>query len=70
MDRKPVFEELAQREQDGILVRLWWLALDDSVTVTVRDNRTGDAFTLHPDKSKALDCYYHPLFYKQEDGND
>ena len=62
----PVFAELAQREADGILVRLWWLATDDTVTVTVSDTRTGDAFTLYPHKALALDCYYHPFAYKGE----
>jgi len=68
----PTFEELAQREADGVLVRLWWLAIDDSITVTVRDLKSGDAFTLYPKPHQALDCYYHPFAYKEalswEDG--
>jgi hypothetical protein len=64
---KVTFEELAQREQDGILVRLWWLAYGDTITVTVVDTKEDKTYTLYPQPHQALDCYYHPFAYIKED---
>ena len=61
---RPEFRELAQRESDGLLIRLWWVATNDTITVTVYDEKTGEGFTLYPEPDKAMDAYNHPFAYK------
>jgi hypothetical protein len=56
---------LAERENDGILVRLFW---DDraepgqDVILRYRDDRHGQAFTARPSE-RALHAFYHPNAY-------
>ena len=58
--------ELAEREADGIVVRLFW---DDDGTagvdliVTYRDERRNQCYLLHPPRAQALDAFYHPNAY-------
>ena len=57
---------LAGRENDGILVRLFW---DDhakpgqDVILRYRDDRHGQAFTARPPRERALHAFYHPNAY-------
>lgn len=57
-------DELAQREIDGIVVRLLWDALNNSVIVKYRDSRTGDAFDVQVPRNRALDAFNHPNAYR------
>jgi hypothetical protein len=57
---------LAEREQDGILVRLFWderATPGDDLILRYRDQRTGRGFTSHPPRDRALDAFYHPNAY-------
>lgn len=60
-------KELAQRQTDNVLVRLWWFNFGgrDELTVTVRDLRTDENFTINPPPDKALDCFEHPFAYRK-----
>jgi hypothetical protein len=55
--------ELAQRNNDGIEVTLFWRPADDELTVCVCDQRRGAYFEIHPDPHLALDVFYHPYSY-------
>jgi hypothetical protein len=59
-----IARELDRRVSDGIEVRLLWQPDDDSVSVTVEDARTGEAFAIEvaPDE-RALDVFRHPYVY-------
>lgn len=55
---------LAQRENDGTNVELWFDFHAEEVRVHVRRTSHGSAeFTLYPPNAVALDCYYHPFAY-------
>jgi hypothetical protein len=60
-DRKVV--ELASRRNDGIAVTLLWEPHGDAVTVTVQDEKNGEAFELDIAPSSALDAFRHPYAY-------
>jgi hypothetical protein len=55
--------ELAQRENDGIVVTLLWHSLTEQLTVTVRDWRTGQAFDLEAHAQNAMEVFRHPYAY-------
>jgi hypothetical protein len=55
--------ELAQRENDGVLVRLLWHRQSDRLTVSVFDRRTDDGFELDAEPSNAVDVFNHPYAY-------
>jgi hypothetical protein len=55
-----VYQELARRDQGGILVRLLWDSPGDRVLVRYRDRQTGDAFAVDIPKSQALTAFQHP----------
>jgi hypothetical protein len=55
--------ELASRENHGIAVVLRWDPIEDSLSVSVDDSRTGDRFELPVDRTRALDAFYHPFAY-------
>ena len=56
--------ELDSRVSDGIEVRLLWSTADGSVSVSVNDTRTGQAFTVDvPDVKRSLDVFHHPFAY-------
>jgi hypothetical protein len=57
---------LADRESNGIAVRLYWdraAAPGREIVVTYRDRAADVAFTIHPPSHRALDAFYHPNCY-------
>jgi hypothetical protein len=57
---------LAERENEGLLVRLYWddtAEPDDDVILKVRDLRAGQAFVVRPPRERALHAFYHPGAY-------
>lgn len=55
---------LADRESNGVAVRLYWdrgAATGREIVVTYRDAEV--AFTIHPPSHRALDAFYHPNCY-------
>jgi hypothetical protein len=57
---------LAERENGGLLVRLYWDTAadpDDDVVLKVRDLRAGHAFVVRPPRERALHAFYHPGAY-------
>jgi len=60
--------ELAERSDDGIVVRLLWDSLRDSIVVRYRDERTGDTFDADVPKSRALAAFRHPNAYRPRGG--
>jgi hypothetical protein len=55
--------ELDHRSSDGIEVRLLWNACDDRVSVTVHDQRSGEAFVLQVPGADAREAFNHPYAY-------
>jgi hypothetical protein len=56
-------EELASRESAGIQVSLFWSREGNTLSVVVRDNRTGEEFSLVPEPEEVMDVYRHPFAY-------
>jgi hypothetical protein len=56
-------EELLSRESAGIQVSLLWSREGNALSVVVRDNRTGEEFSLAPEPAEAMDVYRHPFAY-------
>jgi hypothetical protein len=56
--------ELAQRSEDGLIVRLLWDALRNQVVLRYRDRRTGDAFVADIPNAKALVAFHHPNAFR------
>lgn len=57
-------QELAERTEAGIIVRLLWDEPRDQVIVEYRDDRTGDRFETVVPKSQALSAFHHPNAYR------
>ena len=57
------WRELAQREGDGIEVRLLWSKSADRVKVTVTDSRFDEEFVLDVAGADALAAFNHPFAY-------
>ena len=55
--------ELAQRQNDGIEVSLFWSRSNGSVSVEVRHLATEEIFELDVDPALALDAFYHPFAF-------
>jgi len=57
--------ELANRRNGGVEVWLFWRRDSDSdqLTLSVADERTGEAFELRVARERALDAFYHPFAY-------
>jgi hypothetical protein len=56
--------ELHSRVSDGIHVRMLWNEHDGRVTVTVADDKTGDAFVVEVlEGEHAMDVFHHPYAY-------
>jgi hypothetical protein len=55
--------ELARRSSAGVDVALYWNPTLDELIVAVYDERHGTHFEVHPQRSVALDVYYHPYAY-------
>ena len=62
----PMHHELAQRNEDGIVVRLIWDEGNDQVLVRYKDTRTGDAFSIQVPNAEALEAFRHPNAYRPE----
>jgi hypothetical protein len=60
--------ELAQRENNGIVVTLLWHSETNRLTVAVRDWHTSDAFELEAHVRNALDVFHHPYAYAARQG--
>jgi hypothetical protein len=59
----PPPRELAARVNDGIHVVLLWQPADDTVSVSVADDRTGESFVMPVAPDRALEAFYHPFAY-------
>ena len=55
--------ELAHRSSAGVDVTLYWHPTLDELTVSVYDERHGAHLEIRPQRSLALDVYYHPYAY-------
>jgi len=55
--------ELAARRSGGVHVLLLWHPLEDALTVSVEDSRTGDRFQVAVARDRALDAFHHPFAY-------
>jgi hypothetical protein len=55
--------ELADRESNGVHVRLLWHPAANALTVSVDDARLGDRFQFAVAPERALDAFYHPFAY-------
>jgi hypothetical protein len=55
--------ELAYRVNDGIHVLLLWHPSDDSVSISVDDERTGECFELPVPGDRAMFAFNHPFAY-------
>jgi hypothetical protein len=55
--------ELAEREIAGVSVTLRWDDATGSLSVSVQDSRTGEAFELEANETDALDVFEHPYAY-------
>ena len=57
---------LAERESDGMMVRLFWdgrAIPGEDVVLRDRDDRRGQALTARPPRERALHAFYHPNAY-------
>ena len=59
----PQIRELAARCSDGVHVLLLWHPRENTLTVSVDDERAGDRFQLAVAPDRALDAFYHPFVY-------
>jgi hypothetical protein len=57
------WRELAQREGDGIEVRLLWSKSTDRVKVTVVDSKFDEEFVIDVAGADALAAFNHPFAY-------
>ena len=56
-------EELASRESAGIKVSLFWSREDNTLSVVVHDNWSGDEFAVAAEPDEAMDVFVHPYAY-------
>jgi hypothetical protein len=61
-------EELTSRESAGIHVSLYWSREGNTLSVVVRDNRTGDEFSIAAEPAEAMDVFRHPFAYAARRG--
>jgi hypothetical protein len=61
-----MYRELAQRRQNGIVVRLLWDVVRDRVVIRYRDDATGDAFTCEVPRGRALQAFHHPNAFRAD----
>ena len=57
---------MAERENGGILVRLYWdyrARPGHDVILRYRDGRSGRTFSARPPRERALHAFYHPNAY-------
>jgi hypothetical protein len=55
--------DLCDRNHEGLVVKLWYQEPDE-ITITVRDERSGENFAIEVAPSEAIDAYYHPFAYR------
>jgi hypothetical protein len=55
--------ELATRRNDELEITLLWAPSDDSVQLSVVNERTGLTVAFPVDRARALDAFYHPFAY-------
>jgi hypothetical protein len=55
--------ELATRRNDALEITLFWAPADDSVHLSVLNERTGLTVAFPVDRARALDAFYHPFAY-------
>ena len=55
--------ELAYRVNDRIHVLLLWHPADDSVSISVDDERTGESFELPVPRHRAMFAFNHPYAF-------
>lgn len=58
---------LADRNSDGISVRLLWdenAPAGNDVVIEYEDRGHGTSFAIHPPSDRALDAFYHPNAYR------
>jgi hypothetical protein len=53
--------ELAERNADGIEVRLLWNRAAGTTTISLFDRRTEDQFVITVDPQRALEAFNHPF---------
>lgn len=56
--------QLAERRQDGLLVRLLWDPQRNQTVLRYRDRLTGDAFLTDVPNERALVAFEHPNVYR------
>jgi hypothetical protein len=59
----PAIRELDHRSNDGIDVTLLWDERTNRVSLSVRDERTGESFELDVHPEDALTAFHHPYAY-------
>jgi hypothetical protein len=64
------YHELDHRESNGFEVTLFWSASTDTVSVVVKDEKSGDVFELDVEPELALDAFHHPYAYAAHRGVD
>lgn len=57
------YTELHHRSADGIEVSLLWSRVNNALTVSVEDSRSGVSFELPAPAEEALDVFEHPFAY-------
>lgn len=57
-------DSLISREGNGIFVAVFYDRANEEAYVHYQNDNTGEAFTLNPPKFLALDCYMHPIPYR------
>jgi hypothetical protein len=62
-------EELAQRTEAGMHVKLLWTRADNRLAVEVSDLRSGRRFELEAPPDRALDVFYHPYTFANGAGH-
>jgi hypothetical protein len=58
--------ELAHRSHGGLEVVLLWQPEDDTVSVAVDDERTGESFELEVPRERALEAFRHPYAFVRQ----
>jgi hypothetical protein len=58
--------ELAHRRQGGLEVALLWQPDENTVSVAVEDERTGEAFEIEVPGDKAMEAFEHPYAFARE----
>ena len=56
--------ELAERQSDGLVVRLLWDPVRNQTVLRYRDRQTGDAFVTDVPNGRALVAFEHPNVFR------